>query len=219
LQPYLTDLEDDQRGQGQAGCWPSTVHHPAGTEYSSLTPCNPARHPMSPPARYSFVNARPQTKAERKQTRTAIRSHIGRWTQEKQQRLDLPTTERDKQSPSGSSRTISASPTSSDQPQQSIRGKFETQWVDASDSASSIGDPNREFLEDDLDDAQRLASNQRQRPPRDSLSASTSVIQVLGSGLLDPFYTLPTNFPAELISQCHEYCKQPLASEPQPRVV
>src|ERR1700742_3030675 len=66
------------------------------------------RRQMSPPQRYSYVNARPQTKAEKRQTRTAIRSHIGRWTQEKQQKLEAsPIDASERSSPPESSRTVS----------------------------------------------------------------------------------------------------------------
>jgi hypothetical protein len=167
---------------------------------------------MSPPQRYSFVNARPQTKAEKRQTRTAIRSHIGRWTQEKQQKLDGSTTSAsEKGSTPGSSRTISLSPAALELRQLQPGDKIEYEWSEAPTDESSNIHPNRESRDDDVDDLFEFAvtgpRHQRRGYPPDSTSPS-SIIQVLGSGTLDPFRTYPSDFPSSLVSQCHEYCKR-----------
>jgi hypothetical protein len=170
---------------------------------------------MSPPQRFSFVNARPQTKAEKRQTRTAIRSHIGRWTQEKQQKLEGAgatgsTDERSSSSPESAPRTISLPPTERGPTASHLR---EVAWTEGSASETGKNEPDREHPEnedDDLTDFAVTAPTQAQRrTDRRSTSATISnpVIQAFGAGTLDPFDTSPTNFPSSLISQCHEYCK------------
>ncbi|KAJ9613098.1 hypothetical protein H2200_003039 [Cladophialophora chaetospira] len=159
---------------------------------------------MSPPQRYSFVNARPQTKAEKRQTRTAIRSHIGRWTQEKQQKLEgnvVSASEKD--SPPESSRTVSLSPGSTDQTRPRRPDRVASVWSESveetSDSRSSLG--GTEHDADDISARALVSSVDREW---EALPPNT-IVQVLGSGILDPFRTYPSNFPSALVSQAHEY--------------
>ena len=173
-----------------------------------------SRRQMSPPQRYSFVNARPQTKAEKRQTRTAIRSHIGRWTQEKQQKLDSNVgSASDKDSPPELSRTVSLSPASTEQTRLRPRprnriGSIRSETVDdASDSPSIL-----ESTEGDVDDISEraLISSTHLRwetSPGQSVKPNL-LVQGFGSGILDPFRTYPSsNFPSSLVSQAHEYCE------------
>ncbi|OCT44561.1 hypothetical protein CLCR_05640 [Cladophialophora carrionii] len=166
---------------------------------------------MSPPQRYSFVNARPQTKAEKRQTRTAIRSHIGRWTQEKQQKIESNTTSSgsEKDSPPESARAVSPSPAPADQTQPPPRQRLGSVWSDAPDSASSDGPPDRESTEDDVQVLSELTvtapAHLRRVFSAGSTTHSNSAIQVLGSGTLDPFHTYPSDFSSTLVSQCHDY--------------
>jgi hypothetical protein len=168
---------------------------------------------MSPPQRYSFVNARPQTKAEKRQTRTAIRSHIGRWTQEKQQKLDGPASSAsEKSSTPEFSPTISPSSAASQQPGLQSRDNSGIAWPEEpSNTGGDSGDPDQESTEDDSDNQASAVSGPvrlRREYPLGFLAESPPIIQVLGSGSLDPFHTYPSNFPSALVSQCHEYCKQ-----------
>ncbi|KIW63846.1 hypothetical protein PV04_08818 [Phialophora macrospora] len=165
---------------------------------------------MSPPQRYSFVNARPQTKAEKRQTRTAIRSHIGRWTQEKQQKNESSASSAsEKSSPPESSRTVSPSPAPTDQAQPRPRDILGSAWSEGPDSATEEGGPSRRSTEDEVAGFSELtvtapADLRRALSPR-AIRRSNSVIQVLGSGTLDPFRTYPSEFPSALVSQCHDY--------------
>jgi hypothetical protein len=168
---------------------------------------------MSPPQRFSFVNARPQTKAEKRQTRTAIRSHIGRWTQEKQQKIESSASSAsEKSSPPESSQTVSPSPAPTDQAQPHPRDRFGGAWSEAPDSAPEGGAPSRRSTEDEVAGLSELTvtapTHLRRAFSPGSTTRSNSVIQVLGSGTLDPFRTYPSEFPSALVSQCHDYCKQ-----------
>ncbi|KIW34067.1 uncharacterized protein PV07_00867 [Cladophialophora immunda] len=172
---------------------------------------------MSPPQRYSFVNARPQTKAEKRQTRTAIRSHIGRWTQENQQKVE--STNKSAASAGASSksspelsRTDSLSPVESAQSQSQRRSRVKVARPGDTDSSSSASNFDQESTSDDVEDDAGLIvtapSRLRQGLSPASAGASRPFIHVLGSGVLDPFQTYPSTFPSSLISQCHEYSLQ-----------
>ncbi|EXJ74816.1 uncharacterized protein A1O5_01512 [Cladophialophora psammophila CBS 110553] len=167
---------------------------------------------MSPPQRYSFVNARPQTKAEKRQTRTAIRSHIGRWTQENQQKTEGSRSAASTRASPELSRTDSLSPGESVQSQSQHHPRLKVARPGDTDSSSSASNFDQESTSDDVDDDTGLTvtAPPRLRPRLSPASRSTShsFIQVLGSGVLDPFQTYPSAFPSSLISQCHEYSLQ-----------
>ena len=167
---------------------------------------------MSPPVRYSFVNARPETKAEVKQTRTAIRSHIGRWTQEKQQKLDENAANANEEDPSPKSARI-ASPSAVSLGRTKPRPAEKTTSIrsDRSDDLTQRRSFRRIPADDEVDGkvapAVNVPAQVRRRPPFFVEDDFNTSVQVLGSGTLDPFRTTPTTFPADLVSQCHEYCK------------
>ena len=170
---------------------------------------------MNPPLRYSFVNAGPQTKAEKRKTRTAIRSHIGRWTQEKQQKLDVnPSSTSEKESPSNSSRIASLSPVPSGGTQSQSLDQSGGVWLDVSSDSRGEKSARGNSAEDDDVDVDNqgalvvadLAQLRREHPPVLGNGINSS-IQVLGTGTLDPFQTYPSKFSPALVSQCHEYCK------------
>jgi hypothetical protein len=159
-------------------------------------------------ARYSFVNARPQTKAERKQARTAIRSHIGKWTQEQQQRLENTSNSSDKSSSSDENHRVSRSP-----PLPTLNN-----------NRASSSSPRRpaEFVQKTVVRShgalEAMSSNEpdnrgRQNPPdRNNGSSSREMIlwnraiQSFGSSSIDPFHSLASSFDNIVISDCHEYC-------------
>ncbi|EXJ55356.1 hypothetical protein A1O7_08283 [Cladophialophora yegresii CBS 114405] len=175
---------------------------------------------MSPPQRYSFVNARPQTKAEKRQTRTAIRSHIGKWTQEKQQKIENSTSSGgDKNSPPESSRAVSPPPAPTDQTRLRPPERLGSVWSDGPDSTSSDNPSDRESTEDEVRDFSELTvtapPHLRRAFSAGSITHSNSAIQVLGSGTLDPFRTYPSEFPSTLVSQCHDYCKRSRPNSPR----
>ncbi|KAH0842789.1 hypothetical protein FOPE_07943 [Fonsecaea pedrosoi] len=168
---------------------------------------------MSPPQRYSFVNARPQTKAEKRQTRTAIRSHIGRWTQENQQKIEgtKTATGASTRSSPESSRTDSLSPVEPTQSrsQHPLRVSL-ARPADNTDSSSSASNIDQDSTSDEIEDDTGLVvtapSHLRQRLSPAARGTARPFIRTLGSGVLDPFQTYPSTFPSSLISQCHEYC-------------
>ncbi|OAG41588.1 hypothetical protein AYO21_04290 [Fonsecaea monophora] len=171
---------------------------------------------MSPPQRYSFVNARPQTKAEKRQTRTAIRSHIGRWTQENQQKIEgtKTATGASTRSSPESSRTDSLSPVEPTQSrsQHPLRVSL-ARPADNTDSSSSASNIDQDSTSDEIEDDTGLVvtapSHLRQRLSPAARGTARPFIRTLGSGVLDPFQTYPSTFPSSLISQCHEYWPSP----------
>ncbi|OAP57263.1 hypothetical protein AYL99_08001 [Fonsecaea erecta] len=177
---------------------------------------------MSPPQRYSFVNARPQTKAEKRQTRTAIRSHIGRWTQENQQKIEgtksaagasASASASERSSPE-LSRTDSLSPAESAQSRSQRRpSRVKVAKAGDTDSSSSTSNVDQDSTSDDVDDDTGLTvtapSHLHQGlSPAAAGPSRRPYVQVLGSAVLDPFQTYPSTFPSTLISQCHEYSLQ-----------
>ncbi len=160
------------------------------------------------------MNARPQTKAEKRQTRTAIRSHIGKWTQEKQQKVDVNIgSASEKELPSESSRTVPLSPALTEQSQPPPRNRIGSAWPETVDGASD-SHSNLESLEDDVNEVASerglVVPAQLRRQRAEPSGEPTFFVQAFGSGILDPFRTYPSNFPSSLVSQAHDYCEKAL---------
>lgn len=162
---------------------------------------------MSASQRYSFVNAHPQTKAEKLEARVAIRSHIGRWTQENQQRSSSKTLPANVERVPASSQAFPPSQQLLEPP------PTVSLWRDGEGWRVEPGDPG---VPDDSDEEEVFGWKTRTGqgrelvdscPSSSSSDASRASIEPLGSGLLDPFQTYPSLLPVSLVSECNDYCE------------
>ena len=175
---------------------------------------------MSPPQKYSFVNVRPETKAEKRQTRTTTRSHIGRWTQEQQHEIEGTTTLAiERSSQPEPSQTVYPSPAASEQTQSQPGDQIETVRNEESSFESGVSHADRGCVDDEDDElfdfALIVPSHLSGEYASASIPASNSTVQVLGSCTIDPFRTYPSDFPSALVSQCHAYCKLAHSFDPR----
>jgi hypothetical protein len=169
-----------------------------------------------------FVNARPSSETERIRAQRMVRAHVGRWISDQTKDREpstLPSSSRTPQDtlayasgsrkkPPTSSLTLVSRPSRSSQlrtdhpTSASGRSDHGQQWSafpqpgwnDSSDSSDDSGSPAPQFNDPS-------AVMPWQKKPR----VEREFIRVL-----DPFDTLPSRFPREIVDSCENYCMSPL---------
>ncbi|KAJ5225011.1 Protein of unknown function DUF3468, partial [Penicillium chermesinum] len=167
------------------------------------------KHPGKPEGIH-FVNARPSSETERVRAQRMVRAHVGRWISDQTKDRDLPNPSNPIYSSSSSSSSVSASfrpsahnpppsrtlisrSRSTDHPAQSLTLR---QWP-------TFPQPHPSDYSDSSDDG---ASPPQFNDPSAVMPWQRKPhIEREVNRILDPFDTLPSRFPREIIDSCENY--------------